>query len=362
MSTDKHRYGRIAAGIAVLTTTVAGMALAPSDAAAGVWPVTVAAATTPAPTPAGDSAAPQAPNFASIVSRYGPAVVHIDAVAGRGSASLGSGFIVSSDGFIFTNNHVIKGAEQVSVKLTDGRTFDARVVRADPAVDVAVLKVDGRGLPVVKIGNPDDSKTGEWVAAIGSPYGLDNTVTSGIISNKARTMSEDNPVKFIQTDVPVNPGNSGGPLFNLKGEVIGINSMIYSRTGGFQGLSFAIPIDVAMRIKDRAPRDARSSLPLPSSPASHGRLGIAIRTLTPDLADALALPSTRGALVIKVEADSPAQAAGLAAGDVVVAFNDRAIASPDVLARYVAAQAPGATCKLVVYRDGEVVTVRASLS
>ncbi|ODP32273.1 S1C family serine protease [Pandoraea sp. ISTKB] len=359
MSTDKHRYGRIAASIAVLTTTVAGIALAPSDdAAAGVLPFTTTA-TAPASKPDGDSTPPQVPNFANIVSRYGPAVVHIDAVAGRGSASLGSGFIVSSDGFILTNHHVIKGAEQVSVKLTDGRTFDARVVRTDPATDVAVLKVNARGLPVVRIGDPADSRTGEWVVAIGSPYGLDNTVTSGIISNKARTMSEDNPVKFIQTDVPVNPGNSGGPLFNLKGEVIGINSMIYSRTGGFQGLSFAIPIDVAMRIKDRAPREAQSVSPTPSS---HGRLGIAIRPVTDDLADDLALPSTRGALVVQVAAGSPAQAAGLMAGDVVVAFNDRAIASPDVLARYVAAQAPGAPCKLVVYRDGEVVTVRTRLS
>jgi serine protease Do len=252
-----------------------------------------------------------APDFSSIVTHYGPAVVHIGAKqaasrdengeGGRGGEALGSGFIISQDGYVLTNNHVVEGADKVTVKLMDGREFHARVVGTDKTSDVAVLKIEASNLPTVKIGNPADSKVGEWVVAIGSPYGFDNTVTSGIISAKARQMSDDSPIPFIQTDVPVNPGNSGGPLFNLNGEVIGINSMIYSRTGGFQGLSFAIPIDAAMHVKDQLVRTGH---------VSRGRIGVGVQPVTAEQAKQLGLDSTHGALVGSVDPSGPAQAAG----------------------------------------------------
>ena len=196
--------------------------------------------------------------------------------ADQPSASLGSGFIVSSDGYILTNAHVVDGANVVTVKLTDKREFRAKVVGADKQSDVAVLKIDASNLPTVKIGDPNQSKVGQWVVAIGSPYGFDNTVTSGIISAKSRSLPNENYTPFIQTDVPVNPGNSGGPLFNLQGEVIGINSMIYSQTGGFQGLSFAIPINEAIKVKDDLVKTGH---------VSRGRLGVAVQGMNQTLAE-----------------------------------------------------------------------------
>lgn len=296
----------------------------------------------------------QAPNFSGIVAKYGPAVVHVEARSGEETAdgghagALGTGFIVSQDGYILTNNHVVEGAERVTIKLTDGRKFPAQVIGTDKQGDVAVLKIAGSGLPTVKIGNPANSKVGDWVVAIGSPYGLDNTVTSGIISAKSRTLSEDNPMPFIQTDVPVNPGNSGGPLFNLNGEVIGINSMIYSRTGGFQGLSFAIPIDAAMHIKDQIVANGH---------VSHAHLGVAVQALDSATANQLGLNSTHGALVAQVEDGSPAQAAGIAQGDVIVGLDGDEIASPAELRARVSHLEPGASVKLAVRRDGATRTV-----
>jgi len=298
----------------------------------------------------------QAPNFSSIVAKYGPAVVHIEAVSeetpdGGHSGALGSGFIISQDGYILTNNHVVEGAEQVTVKLTDGRKFPAQVVGTNKPGDVAVLKIAGHGLPTVKIGNPASSRVGDWVVAIGSPYGLDNTVTSGIISNKSRSLGDDSPTKFIQTDVPVNPGNSGGPLFNMNGEVIGINSMIYSRTGGFQGLSFAIPIDEAMRMKDQIVNHGYASH------SSHPRLGVAVQALDDNTANQLGLDSTQGALVAQVEPGSPAQAAGIARGDVIVGLNGHKIGSPSDLVDGVSQLASGAAARLTVERNGATQTV-----
>jgi serine protease Do len=294
-----------------------------------------------------------APDFSSIVTHYGPAVVHIGAKqaasrdengeGGRGGEALGSGFIISQDGYVLTNNHVVEGADKVTVKLMDGREFHARVVGTDKTSDVAVLKIEASNLPTVKIGNPADSKVGEWVVAIGSPYGFDNTVTSGIISAKARQMSDDSPIPFIQTDVPVNPGNSGGPLFNLNGEVIGINSMIYSRTGGFQGLSFAIPIDAAMHVKDQLVRTGH---------VSRGRIGVGVQPVTAEQAKQLGLDSTHGALVGSVDPSGPAQAAGLREGDVIVGVNGTRIASTTELMAQVSQLPPGSTATVNVWRDG----------
>ena len=221
------------------------------------------------------------------------------------SASLGSGFIVSNDGYILTNAHVVDGANVVTVKLTDKREFKAKVVGADKQSDVAVLKIDASNLPTVKIGDPRQSKVGQWVVAIGSPYGFDNTVTSGIISAKSRSLPNENYTPFIQTDVPVNPGNSGGPLFNLQGEVIGINSMIYSQTGGFQGLSFAIPINDAMKVKDDIVKTGH---------VSRGRLGVAVQGMNQTLANSFGMQKPQGALVSSVDPGGPAAKARSAAG------------------------------------------------
>ncbi|MGF6741970.1 serine protease Do [Paraburkholderia atlantica] len=294
-----------------------------------------------------------APDFSSIVTRYGPAVVHIGVKAAAsidengqrksGGEALGSGFIISQDGYILTNNHVVDGASSVSVKLTDGREFRARVIGKDKTTDVAVVKIDANNLPTVKIGNPDSSKVGEWVVAIGSPYGFDSTVTSGIISAKSRSMSDDSPIPFIQTDVPVNPGNSGGPLFNLNGEVIGINSMIYSRTGGFQGLSFAIPIDAAMHVKDQL---------VSTGHVTRGRIGVAVQPLSADKAKALGLDSTGGALVGSVDPNGPAHAAGLRQGDVIVGVNGKHIDNTRELVGQVAQLSPGSKATISVWRNG----------
>ncbi|MGF6552734.1 trypsin-like peptidase domain-containing protein [Paraburkholderia youngii] len=294
-----------------------------------------------------------APDFSSIVTRYGPAVVHIGVKEAAsidengqrksGGEALGSGFIISQDGYILTNNHVVDGATSVSVKLTDGREFRARVIGKDKTTDVAVVKIDANNLPTVKIGNPDSSKVGEWVVAIGSPYGLDSTVTSGIISAKSRSMSDDSPIPFIQTDVPVNPGNSGGPLFNLNGEVIGINSMIYSRTGGFQGLSFAIPIDAAMHVKDQL---------VSTGHVTRGRIGVAVQPLSADKAKALGLDSAGGALVGSVDPNGPAHAAGLRQGDVIVGVNGKHIDNTRELVGQVAQLSPGSKATISVWRNG----------
>ena len=258
------------------------------------------------------------------------------------SASLGSGFIVSSDGYILTNAHVVDGANVVTVKLTDKREFRAKVVGADKQSDVAVLKIDASNLPTVKIGDPNQSKVGQWVVAIGSPYGFDNTVTSGIISAKSRSLPNENYTPFIQTDVPVNPGNSGGPLFNLQGEVIGINSMIYSQTGGFQGLSFAIPINEAIKVKDDLVKTGH---------VSRGRLGVAVQGMNQTLANSFGLSKPNGALVSSVDAGGPAAKAGLQPGDVITAVNGSPVADSTDLPSQVASLAPGSSATVTVWRD-----------
>ncbi|MDE1183168.1 DegQ family serine endoprotease [Paraburkholderia sp.] len=258
------------------------------------------------------------------------------------SASLGSGFIVSNDGYILTNAHVVDGANVVTVKLTDKREFKAKVVGSDKQSDVAVLKIDAKDLPTVKIGDPRQSKVGQWVVAIGSPYGFDNTVTSGIISAKSRSLPNENYTPFIQTDVPVNPGNSGGPLFNLQGEVIGINSMIYSQTGGFQGLSFAIPINEAIKVKDDIVKTGH---------VNRGRLGVAVQGLNQTLADSFGMKTPSGALVSSVDPGGPAAKAGLQPGDVILSVDGQPVTDSSDLPSQIAGIAPGSKAKLQVWRD-----------
>jgi serine protease Do len=268
------------------------------------------------------------------------------------SMSLGSGFVVDPNGYILTNAHVVDGANVVTVKLTDKREFRAKVVGVDKATDVAVLKIDAHNLPIVKIGDPGKSKVGQWVVAIGSPYGFTNTVTSGIISAKSRSLPDDTYVPFIQTDVPVNPGNSGGPLFNLDGEVIGINSMIYSQTGGFQGLSFAIPINVAMKVESALIHDGH---------VSRGRIGVTIQELNQTLANSFGLKNTNGALVASVEAGGPAAKAGVKSGDVILSVNGQDMDDSSSVPAAIADIKPGSKAELLVWRDGANKTIEVTV-
>jgi serine protease Do len=330
-----------------------------------------------APSEPGVAAAPGLPDFAGIVERFGPAVVNISVTAPARTGvlpfqvprldpddpfyeffrrfmperreevprrGLGSGFIVSPDGVILTNAHVVAEASEVTVRLTDRREFEARVVGLDRLTDVAVLRIEAKGLPTVKLGNPAESRVGDWVLAIGSPFGFEHSVTAGIVSAKSRSLPREGYVPFIQTDVAVNPGNSGGPLFNLKGEVIGINAQIYSRTGGFQGLSFAIPIDVAVHVKDQI---------LATGKVSRGRLGVSIQEVNQSLADSFGLKRPMGALVTSVEKDSPAERAGIEAGDVILKFDGRDVTRFSDLPLQVAQIRPGTVAKLEIWRGGK---------
>jgi len=333
-----------------------------------------APAATTSPRPATVAALP---DFTGIVEQNGPAVVNIsvtneaenvaDAPAmpkldpndqfyqffrqfrvpmpqeERPAQGVGSGFIVSPDGIILTNAHVVDGASNVNVKLTDKREFTAKVIGVDKPSDVAVLKIVAKNLPTVKLDPADDVKVGEWVVAIGSPYGFENTVTSGIISAKSRTLPGDSYVPFIQTDVAVNPGNSGGPLFNMKGEVVGINSQIFTHSGGYQGLSFAIPINVALHVKDQLVQHGG---------VTRGRLGVTIQDVNQALAESFGLKKPAGALVNAVEKDSAAAKAGLEPGDVILRYDDKDIASSSQLPVLVADTAPGTTARLEVIRNG----------
>jgi len=318
------------------------------------------------------------PDFGSIVESYGPAVVNISVegtvkTAARGRTPFGqldpddpfaeffrrfaprgqgkpgeqithgqgSGFIVSMDGIVLTNAHVVANADNVTVKLTDKREFTAKVIGIDKPTDIAVLRIDAQDLPTVPLGDPTDIRVGDWVLAIGSPFGFENSVTAGIVSAKSRSLPDEGYVPFIQTDVAINPGNSGGPLLNLKGEVVGINSQIYSQSGGYQGLSFAIPISVAAHVKDQL---------LAQGKVTRGRLGIAIQDLNQGLADSFGLSVARGALVSHVEPGSPAAAAGIEPGDVVLKFNGEAIASSAELPPRVALITPGKPAKLEIWR------------
>jgi serine protease Do len=254
---------------------------------------------------------------------------------------VGSGFILTADGFIMTNAHVVDGADQVIVTLTDKREFTARIVGADKRTDVAVVKIEASGLPPVKIGDPNRLKVGEWVMAIGSPFGLENTVTAGIVSAKGRETGDYLP--FIQTDVAINPGNSGGPLINMRGEVVGINSQIYSRSGGFMGISFAIPIDEAVQVSTQLRATGR---------VQRGRLGVGIGDVGKDVAESLGLGKPQGALVSNVEPGSPAQKAGLEAGDIILKFDGKKIEKSSDLPRAVGGTKPGTLSTVTVFRRG----------
>ena len=322
------------------------------------------------------------PDFTELVERVGPSVVNIRttekraAVAGGGEVDpnieeffrrfgipmpnrpdrrggprgnedepqqrgVGSGFILSADGYIMTNAHVVEGADEVIVTLTDKRELKARIVGADKRTDVAVVKVDAAGLPFVKLGDVNRLKVGEWVMAIGSPFGLENTVTAGIVSAKQRDTGDYLP--FIQTDVAINPGNSGGPLINLRGEVVGINSQIYSRSGGFMGISFAIPIDEATRVAEQLRASGR---------VVRGRIGVRVGAVTKEVAESIGLGAPRGALVTGVEKDQPAEKAGVEAGDIIVKVDGKAVEKSGDLPRIVGSLKPGARAAMQVFRRG----------
>ena len=255
---------------------------------------------------------------------------------------VGSGFILSSDGLIMTNAHVVEGADEVLVTLTDKREFKAKIIGADKRSDVAVVKIEAAGLPTVKIGDVNRLRVGEWVMAIGSPFGLDSTVTAGIVSAKQRDTGEYLPL--IQTDVAINPGNSGGPLINMRGEVVGINSQIYSRSGGFMGISFAIPIDEAVRVSDQLRTNGR---------VSRGRIGVQIENVSKDVAESIGLGKATGAFVRAVEADSPAEKAGIEAGDVITKFAGKVIEKSSDLPRSVGSVKPGTKSTITVFRRGQ---------
>jgi serine protease Do len=334
-------------------------------------------------------AAAALPDFTSLVQQVGGAVVNISATRAQETAAadprgfapgqdddpfyeffkrfgipfenmprpspttgLGSGFIISEDGYILTNAHVVEGATDVTVKLTDGREFKAKIVGTDRRSDIATLKIDASGLPVVKIGNPADIRVGDWVAAIGSPFGFENSVTAGIVSAKSRSLPDRTYVPFIQTDVAVNPGNSGGPLFNMNGEVIGINSQIYSRTGGYMGLSFAIPIDVAINVKNDLVRYGK---------VTRGRLGVTIQNLNQSLAKSFGLDKPAGAIVSSVEKGGPADQAGLKPGDVILQMAGKQVERSNELPALVATIEPGTKTNVVVWRNGERKTLPVTI-
>jgi serine protease Do len=341
------------------------------------------AAANPAPVAAITTPTLALPDFADLVARHGPAVVEVSTAKSGGkraarrgmpdqdqlppwfrgmphgdgqedgpSRGVGSGFVVDSNGIILTNAHVVADADEVIVKFQDNREFTAKVLGSDRATDVAVLKIDAKNLPTVATGDPAKTRVGEWVVAIGAPFGLENTVTSGIVSAKSRSLPGDSIVPFIQTDAAVNPGNSGGPLFNLRGEVIGINSQIFSRSGGNQGLAFAIPIDVAMNVKDQI---------VTSGKASHGKLGVTVQEVNQSLAENFGLKQPGGALVGSVQKDGPGAVAGLEPGDVIVRFDGKQIVKSSDLPPMVAAVKPGSTVKVEVWRDGKAKELTAKI-
>jgi serine protease Do len=267
--------------------------------------------------------------------------------------SVGSGFILSADGYVLTNAHVVDDASEVLVRLTDKREFRAKVIGSDKRTDVAVLKIEATGLPKVTIGDPDKLKVGEWVAAIGKPFGLENTITAGIVSAKGRELPNENLVPFIQTDVPINPGNSGGPLFNLRGEVIGINSLIYSRTGGYMGLAFAIPIDVAMGAVKQIQDKGR---------VTRGRIGVQIQEVSKETADAFGLGKASGALVNSVEKGGPAEKAGVESGDIILKADGKTVNSSSELPRIITQVKPGTKIVLQVWRKGATKDVTVTVA
>jgi serine protease Do len=266
----------------------------------------------------------------------------------RESRSLGSGFIFTSDGYILTNSHVVAAADDITVKLNDKREFPAKLIGVDKRTDVAVIKIDASDLPFVSIGDPEKLRVGDWVLAIGSPFGFESTVTAGIVSAKGRSLPQENYVPFIQTDVAINPGNSGGPLFNLAGEVVGINAQIYSRTGGFMGLSFAIPIDVAVDVANQLKTDGR---------VKRGRIGVVIQEVTSELAESFGLDRARGALVSRVEKGAAASKAGIATSDIILTFDGTEVETSNDLPRIVGQTRPGKKVEVEVWRNKKLKTL-----
>lgn len=328
----------------------------------------------------------QLPNFTGLVEKHGAAVVNISTVqTQRGSMqqlmpefpnipedspfyeffkrhmqpfstprkseprSMGSGFIISADGYVLTNAHVVETADEITVKLNDKREFVGEVVGTDKKTDIALIKIDADDLPIVTKGDPDELKVGEWVVAIGSPFGFENSVTAGIVSAKGRSLAQENYVPFIQTDVAINPGNSGGPLFNMEGEVVAINSQIYSRTGGFMGLSFAIPINVATDIANQL-KD--------SGKVRRGRIGVMIQEVTKELAESFGLSEVRGALVVSVQEGAPADKAGIEATDIILEFDGKEVETSADLPRMVGNTTPGSKVSVKVWRDGFIKKIK----
>ena len=375
-----------AAAVAAPVGALYALGAGPATAPAGV--------TQPAPTvsaPATGNPNAVLPDFSTMVQKYGPAVVNISVVSkvptsynqgdqgsddddsspqgqnpfGGGQNPFGglpfgfrgfpiqppqqgpmhgegSGFIVSSDGTILTNAHVVNGASEVTVRLTDRREYTAKVVGVDTKSDVAVIRIPAKNLPTVKVGDTHNLKVGEWVVAIGAPFGFENSVTAGIVSAKGRTLPDSGYVPFIQTDVPINPGNSGGPLFNMRGEVVGINSQIYTRSGGYQGVSFSIPIDVAMGVSQQLQTHGH---------VTRGKLGVVIQNVDQGLADSFGLPQPEGALVSSLEKGGAAERAGIEPGDVILKLNGEPVKQSNELPAEIAGLAPGTTVKLEVWRQ-----------
>jgi len=381
----KSRWPTVSFATVALMIALVGCSPAATQAtAAAASQQTNAASTTSAassaPAPAVPASAPSAlPDFAGLVERLGQAVVNVE-VVGRarvtsrqfspeedpfydffrrfgipspfaipeGQAPLrrgaGSGFIITPDGYILTNAHVVADADEVTVRLTDRREFQAKVIGSDRRTDVALIKIDAKNLPVVKIGEEADLRPGDWVLAIGSPFGLENSVTAGIVSATSRAVGGETDVPFIQTDVAVNPGNSGGPLFNLKGEVVGINSMIFSRTGGYMGISFAIPIEVAMHVRDQLLKTGR---------VVRGKIGVTVQNVDASLAQSFGLDPPRGALVSSVESGGPADKAGIKPGDVILKVDDQEIDRTGSLSNYISRRTPGQESTVTVWRGGK---------
>src|SRR6516164_8240850 len=387
--------GAAVIGLPLGTFYVAGAA----HALAAPPPAAVTAQVAPSPS-ASNSAAVVLPDFSTMVQKYGPAVVNIQVVTkvaagfntpgdqgdddngdngqGQGQGNPfgpnspfapffhgapfrmpapqpqrgeGSGFIIRPDGVIMTNAHVVNGASEVTVRMTDRREYTAKVIGVDTKSDIAIIKINAKDLPTVKVGDSRGLRVGEWVLAIGAPFGFENSATAGIVSAKGRTL-DSGYVPFIQTDVPINPGNSGGPLFNMRGEVVGINSQIYSRGGGYMGVSFSIPIDVAMQVGQKLQT---------SGHVTRGKLGVVIQNVTQGLADSFGLPQPEGALVSSVEKGSPAEHAGIQAGDVILKLNGQPLKDSTELPVQIAAIAPGTSVDLEVWRDHATRTVSVKL-
>jgi serine protease Do len=326
----------------------------------------------------------QLPNFVSLVKRCGSSVVNIVAEVSQKDPvntfggldpndplfelfkqfippqpqkpqtrhSFGSGFIISQDGYILTNAHVVNGGKKIKVKTNDKQELDAKLIGVDTKTDIALIKVDGKNLNAVKVGDPSKLEVGEWVAAIGAPFGFDNSVTQGIVSAKGRSLPTDSYVPFIQTDVPINPGNSGGPLFNLNGEVVGINSQIYSRSGGYMGISFSIPIDIAMSISNQLKQYGK---------VSHGQLGVMVQPVTKQLASSFGLKKAVGALVANVVAASGAETAGVKVGDVILKADGKDIVDSANLPLIIGSRKPGEKVQLVIFRNGSEITLDVTL-